>query len=226
MIVILALLLAVAVAAPLPAIAAESAVVIPAPAVDDPKAAGPLQTAVIAGGCFWGVQGVYEHVRGVRQVLSGYAGGDKATAEYEVVSRGRTGHAESVEIRFDPKELSYGDILRIFFSVVHDPTQLNRQGPDSGTQYRSNIFYASESQKTIAQAYIAQLDRAKLFGRAIVTRVDPLKAFYPAEDYHQDFLERNPSHPYIVINDLPKIDNLRKIFPAVYREPPITARGN
>jgi peptide-methionine (S)-S-oxide reductase len=226
MIVILALLLAVAVAAPLPAIAAESAVVIPAPAVDDPKAAGPLQTAVLAGGCFWGVQGVYEHVRGVRQVLSGYAGGDKATAEYEVVSRGRTGHAESVEIHFDPKELSYGEILRIFFSVVHDPTQLNRQGPDSGTQYRSNIFYASESQKTIAQAYIAQLDRAKLFGRAIVTRVDPLKAFYPAEDYHQDFLQRNPGHPYIVINDLPKIDNLRKIFPAVYREPPITARGN
>ena len=226
MIVIVAVLLAAVVAAPLPARAAESAVVIPAPAVDDPKAAGPLQTAVLAGGCFWGVQGVYEHVRGVRQVLSGYSGGDKATAEYEVVSRGQTGHAESVEIRFDPKELSYGEILRIYFSVVHDPTQLNRQGPDSGTQYRSNIFYTSESQKKIAQAYIAQLDRAKVFGRAIVTRVDPLEAFYPAEDYHQDFLERNPDHPYIVINDLPKIDNLRKIFPAVYREPPITARGN
>ncbi|HET8533812.1 MAG TPA: peptide-methionine (S)-S-oxide reductase MsrA [Methylomirabilota bacterium] len=226
MIVIVAVLLAAVVAAPLPAMAAESAVVIPAPAVDDPRAAGPLQTAVLAGGCFWGVQGVYEHVRGVRQVLSGYSGGDKATAEYEVVSRGQTGHAESVEIRFDPKELSYGEILRIYFSVVHDPTQLNRQGPDSGTQYRSNIFYTSESQKKIAQAYIAQLDRAKVFGRAIVTRVDPLKAFYPAEDYHQDFLERNPDHPYIVINDLPKIDNLRKIFPAVYREPPITARGN
>lgn len=226
MIVIVAVLLAAVVAAPLPARAAESAVVIPAPAVDDPRAAGPLQTAVLAGGCFWGVQGVYEHVRGVRQVLSGYSGGDKATAEYEVVSRGQTGHAESVEIRFDPKELSYGEILRIYFSVVHDPTQLNRQGPDSGTQYRSNIFYTSESQKKIAQAYIAQLDRAKVFGRAIVTRVDPLKAFYPAEDYHQDFLERNPDHPYIVINDLPKIDNLRKIFPAVYREPPITARGN
>jgi peptide-methionine (S)-S-oxide reductase len=226
MIVILAVLLAAAVAAPRPATAAESAVVIPAPAVDDPKAAGPVQTAVLAGGCFWGVQGVYEHVRGVRQVLSGYAGGDKATAEYEVVSRGRTGHAESVEIRFDPKEVSYGEILRIYFSVVHDPTQLNRQGPDSGPQYRSNIFYVGESQKTIAQAYIAQLDRAKVFGRAVVTRVDPLKAFYPAEDYHQDFLQRNPGHPYIVINDLPKIDNLRKLFPAVYREPPITARGN
>ena len=226
MIVILAVLLAAAVAAPRSATAVESAVAIPAPAVDDPKAAGPLQTAVLAGGCFWGVQGVYEHVRGVRQVLSGYAGGDKATAEYEVVSRGRTGHAESVEIRFDPKEVSYGEILRIYFSVVHDPTQLNRQGPDSGPQYRSNIFYVGESQKTIAQAYIAQLDRAKVFGRAIVTRVDPLKAFYPAEDYHQDFLQRNPGHPYIAINDLPKIDNLRKLFPAVYREPPITARGN
>jgi len=226
MIVILAVLLAVAVAAPRPAMAAEPAVVIPAPTVDDPRAAGPLQTAVLAGGCFWGVQGVYEHVRGVRQVLSGYAGGDRATAEYEVVSRGGTGHAESVEIRFDPKELSYGEILRIYFSVVHDPTQLDRQGPDSGTQYRSNIFYVGESQKTIAQAYIAQLERAKVFGHAIATRVDPLKAFYPAEDYHQDFLQQNPDHPYIVINDLPKIDNLRKLFPAVYRERPITARGN
>ena len=226
MIVILAVLLAVAVAAPPPAVAAESAVVIPAPPVDDPRAAGPLQTAVLAGGCFWGVQGVYQHVRGVRQVLSGYSGGDKATAEYEAVSRGRTGHAESVEIRFDPKEVSYGEILRIYFSVVHDPTQLDRQGPDSGPQYRSNIFYASASQQAIARAYIAQLDRAKVFGRAIVTRVDPLKAFYPAEDYHQDFLQRNPDHPYIVINDLPKIDNLRKIFPAVYRERPITARSN
>jgi peptide-methionine (S)-S-oxide reductase len=226
MIVILAVLLAVAVAAPPSAMAAEPAVVIPAPAVDDPRAAAPLQTAVLAGGCFWGVQGVYEHVRGVRQVLSGYSGGDRATAEYEAVSRGRTGHAESVEIRFDPKEVSYGEILRIYFSVVHDPTQLDRQGPDSGPQYRSNIFYVGESQKTIAQAYIAQLDRARVFGRAIVTRVDPLKAFYPAEDYHQDFLQRNPDHPYIVINDLPKIDNLRKLFPTVYRERPITARGN
>ncbi len=226
MIVILAVLLAVAVAPPRPAMAAEPAVVIPAPAVDDPRAAGPLQTAVLAGGCFWGVQGVYEHVRGVRQVLSGYAGGDKATAEYEMVSRGGTGHAESVEIRFDPKELSYGEILRIYFSVVHDPTQLDRQGPDSGTQYRSNIFYVGESQRTIAQAYIAQLERAEGVRTRDRHRVDPLKAFYPAEDYHQDFLQQNPDHPYIVINDLPKIDNLRKIFPAVYRERPITARGN
>jgi peptide-methionine (S)-S-oxide reductase len=225
-IVIASLLLAALVGAPLPATAAEPAVVIPAPALDDARAAGPLQTAVLAGGCFWGVQGVYEHVRGVKQVLSGYSGGSKATAEYEVVSRGRTGHAESVQIRFDPKEISYGEILRIYFSVVHDPTQLDQQGPDSGPQYRSNIFYASSAQRKIAQAYIVQLDQAKVFERPIVTRLDPLKAFYPAEEYHQDFLQHNPNHPYIVINDLPKIDNLRKIFPTYFREPPISAKGN
>jgi peptide-methionine (S)-S-oxide reductase len=225
-IVIASLLLAALIGAPLPATAAEPAVVIPAPALDDARAAGPLQTAVLAGGCFWGVQGVYEHVRGVKQVLSGYSGGSKATAEYEVVSRGRTGHAESVQIRFDPKEISYGEILRIYFSVVHDPTQLDQQGPDSGPQYRSNIFYATSAQRKIAQAYIVQLDQAKVFERPIVTRVDPLKAFYPAEEYHQDFLQHNPNHPYIVINDLPKIDNLRKIFPTYFREPPISAKGN
>jgi len=224
--VIASLLLAALIGAPLPATAAEPAVVIPAPALDDARAAGPLQTAVLAGGCFWGVQGVYEHVRGVKQVLSGYSGGSKATAEYEVVSRGRTGHAESVQIRFDPKEISYGEILRIYFSVVHDPTQLDQQGPDSGPQYRSNIFYASSAQRKIAQAYIVQLDQAKVFERPIVTRLDPLKAFYPAEEYHQDFLQHNPNHPYIVINDLPKIDNLRKIFPTYFREPPISAKGN
>ncbi len=223
--VVMAALLAGLVGAPAPAAAAESAVVIPAPALDTPKAAGPLQTAVLAGGCFWGVQGVYEHVRGVRQVLSGYSGGDRATADYETVSRGGTGHAESVEIRFDPTQISYGEILRIYFSVVHDPTQLDRQGPDSGTQYRSSIFYASESQRKIAQAYIAQLERAKAFRHPIVTRVDPLRGFYAAEDYHQDFLQRNPDHPYIVINDLPKIENLRRVFPASYREPPITVTG-
>jgi peptide-methionine (S)-S-oxide reductase len=225
-IVIASLLLAALVGASVPATAAEPAVVIPAPALDDARAAGPLQTAVLAGGCFWGVQGVYEHVRGVKQVLSGYSGGSKATAEYEVVSRGRTGHAESVQIRFDPKEISYGEILRIYFSVVHDPTQLDQQGPDSGPQYRSNIFYASSTQRKIAQAYIVQLDQAKVFERPIVTRLDPLKAFYPAEEYHQDFLQHNPNHPYIVINDLPKIDNLRKIFPTYFREPPISAKGN
>jgi peptide-methionine (S)-S-oxide reductase len=208
--------------APGPARAAEEAVVIPAPALDNQKVSGPLQTAVIAGGCFWGVQGVYQHVRGVRAVLSGYAGGTKATAEYEAVSRGGTGHAESVEIRFDPKELSYGEILQIYFSVVHDPTQLNRQGPDTGTQYRSSIFYADEMQMKIAQSYIAQLDKAKVFPAAIVTRVDPLTAFYRAEAYHQDFLVKNPRYPYIVFNDLPKIENLRRVFPGRYREEPIT----
>ena len=188
-----AVLLGALVGAPSPAAAADSAVVIPAPAVNDVKAAGPVQTAVLAGGCFWGVQGLYEHVRGVRQVLSGYAGGDKATATYEAVSAGRTRHAESVQIRFDPKEISYGEILQIFFSVVHDPTQLDYQGPDSGPQYRSNIFYAGGSQRKIAEAYIAQLGQAKVFGRDIVTRVDPLKAFYPAEEYHQQYLQKNPN---------------------------------
>jgi peptide-methionine (S)-S-oxide reductase len=202
--------------------AEEQAVALPAPAVDNPKVAGPVQTAVIAGGCFWGVQGVYQHVRGVQRALSGYAGGSKATADYEAVSRGGTGHAESVEIRFDPKELSYGEILQIFFSVVHDPTQLDRQGPDTGSQYRSNVFYADEAQRRIAQAYIVQLEKAKLFGRPIVTRVDALTAFYPAEAYHQDFLVKNPRYPYIVINDLPKVENLRKLFSARYREPAVT----
>lgn len=206
--------------------AAEKPVVIPAPADDSPKAAGPLQKAVLSGGCFWGVQGVYQHVRGVRQVLSGYSGGEKSTAEYEVVSTGRTGHAESVQIVFDPKEISYGEILQIFFSVVHDPTQLNRQGPDTGTQYRSNIFYADESQKKIAEEYIAQLNKTQLFHKTIVTRVDPLKAFYPAEGYHQDFLVNNPDNPYIEYNDLPKIDNLKKVFPEIYQPKPVTVRGS
>jgi peptide-methionine (S)-S-oxide reductase len=205
--------------------AAEEAVAVPAPLLDNPKAPGPPQTAVIAGGCFWGVQGVYQHVRGVRQVLSGYSGGTRATADYETVSRGDTGHAESVEIRFDPHELSYGEILQIFFSVAHDPTQLDRQGPDVGTQYRSSIFYADESQKRIAEAYIAQLDRAKVFRRPIVTRVERLTGFYAAEDYHQDFLIKNPRYPYIVINDLPKIENLKRVFAARYREQPVTVQS-
>lgn len=206
--------------------AAEKPVVIPAPSADNPKAAGPLQKAVLSGGCFWGVQGVYQHVHGVRQVLSGYSGGEKATAQYEVVSSGRTGHAESVQIIFDPKEVSYGEILQVYFSVVHDPTQLNRQGPDTGTQYRSNIFFADESQKKIAEAYIAQLNEAKVFRKPIVTRVDPLKAFYPAEGYHQDFLINNPDNPYIEVNDLPKIDNLKKVFPGIYQATPVTVRGS
>ena len=221
---LLALAMTLWVLVPSPALAAERAVVLPAPALDNPKTGASTQTAVLAGGCFWGVQGVYQHVRGVQKVLSGYSGGTKATADYETISRGDTGHAESVEIRFDPRELSYGEILQIYFSVVHDPTQLNRQGPDMGTQYRSNIFFVDESQKRIAQAYIAQLDKAKLFPRAIVTRVDPLSAFYMAEAYHQDFLLNNPSYPYIVIHDLPKIDNLKRVFPARYREQAITSK--
>ena len=202
--------------------AAESPVIITTPAVDNPKAAGSLQTAVLAGGCFWGVQGAYEHVRGVRKVMSGYAGGDKATAHYQIVGSGRTGNAESVQITFDPAEVSYGELLRIFFSVIHDPTQLNRQGPDSGTQYRSAIFYGDESQKKVAESYIGQLNAAKVFRKPIVTSVDPLKGFYSAEDYHQDFLIHNPTYPYIVYNDLPKIENLKRVFPEYYRGQPVT----
>jgi peptide-methionine (S)-S-oxide reductase len=197
---------------------AEPAVLVPAARVDSKKAPGDLQTAVLAGGCFWGVEGVFEHVRGVRKVLSGYAGGEKSTAEYHTVGSGQTGHAESVKVTFDPKEISYGEILRIFFSVAHDPTQLNRQGPDTGTQYRSAIFYADDAQRDIAKAYIGQLNGSGVFQRAIVTRVDPLEGFYPAESYHQDFIARNPKYPYVVINDLPKIQNLKQEFPDMYRE--------
>jgi peptide-methionine (S)-S-oxide reductase len=211
---------------PARATGAEPVALVPAPALDNPKVAAAVQTAVIAGGCFWGVQGVYQHVRGVQRVLSGYAGGTRATAGYEAVSRGGTGHAESVEIRFDPKELSYGEILHVYFSVAHDPTQLNRQGPDTGPQYRSNIFYVDEAQRRIAMAYIAQLQQARAFARPIVTRVDPLNGFYPAEAYHQDFLIKNPTHPYIVINDLPKVENLERVFPARYRDRAVTVEGS
>jgi peptide-methionine (S)-S-oxide reductase len=197
---------------------AEAVVLAPVPRADNANAPGGLQTAVLAGGCFWGVEGVYEHVRGVRKVLSGYVGGEKSTAHYDEVSSGRTGHAESVEITFDPQEISYGEILRIFFSVAHDPTQLNRQGPDTGTQYRSAIFYTDDMQRDIAKGYIAQLNESGLFRRAIVTRVDPLEHFYPAESYHQDFIAKNPRYPYVVFNDLPKIRNLKQIFPDRYRE--------
>jgi peptide-methionine (S)-S-oxide reductase len=198
-----------------PLYGAESPVVIAPPVIDNPKVSGAPQTAVLAGGCFWGVQGVFEHVRGVKQVVSGYAGGEKSTAEYETVSSGTTGHAESVKITFDPAEISYGQILQIAFSVVHDPTQLNRQGPDTGTQYRSAIFYADETQKHIAEAYIRQLDQAHAYPRAIVTRVDPLKGFYPAEDYHQDYLFHHPTAPYIAYNDMPKVENFKQLFPAL-----------
>ena len=200
----------------------ESAVLVPAPALDEPLAAGNLQTAVLAGGCFWGVHGVFQHVKGVHRVLSGYAGGTAETATYDQVSTGATGHAESVEITFDPAQISYGEILRIFFSVAHDPTQLNRQGPDLGPQYRSAIFFADDAQQRVAQAYIALLDKAGVFRRPIVTRVDALTRFYPAEAYHQDFLIHNPTYPYIVYNDLPKIANLKQLFPDRYREQPVT----
>lgn len=209
-----------------PARAAQLSVPVPAPALDNSKAAGPPQTAVLSGGCFWGVQAVFEHVRGVERVWAGYSGGQASTAEYEVVSTGTTGHAESVQITFDPREISYGQILRVFFSAALDPTELNRQGPDVGTQYRSEIFYANANQRQIALAYIAQLDRARVFSAPIVTRVDPLKGFYRAEGYHQDYLVHHPDDPYIVYNDIPKLENLRKLLPTMYRSQPVLVAAN
>lgn len=196
--------------------------VIPAPLLDSPTAGGKgLEKAVLAGGCFWGMQGMFEHVRGVTQVVAGYAGGEASTATYEMVSTETTGHAESVEITFDPRQVSYGELLRLYFSVAHDPTQLDRQGPDSGPSYRSEIFFVSPEQERVAKAYIAQLERAKTFARPIVTKVEPLRGFYPAEDYHQDFLVRNPRHAYIVVNDLPKIAALERLYPDAYRKDPV-----
>lgn len=189
----------------------------PDPKIDAPPAvAGGSQTAVFAGGCFWGVEAVFEHVRGITRVVSGYAGGRAETAQYERVSAGDTGHAESVRITYDPARVSYGQLLKVFFSVAHDPTELNRQGPDRGTQYRSAIFFANAEQKRVAEAYIAQLQAARAFSRPIVTQLSPLTAFYEAEAYHQDYLERNPNQPYIVINDLPKLANLQRQYPALY----------
>jgi peptide-methionine (S)-S-oxide reductase len=208
-----------------PLFGAEAPVIIAPPAVDNPKATGPMQTAVLAGGCFWGVQGVFEHVRGVRKVIAGYAGGERSTADYKRVGTGSTGHAESVKIIFDPAKISYGQILQIAFSVVHDPTQLNRQGPDVGTQYRSVIFYGDEDQKRIAQAYIAQLDQAHVFARSIVTQVDPLKGFYEAEGYHQDYLIHNPTNPYIARYDVPKVENFKRTFPELYSGQPVLAHN-
>lgn len=204
---------------------ADSPRTLPAAMVDNPKAAGGLQTAVLAGGCFWGTQGVFQHVKGVRQVISGYSGGEKAAAVYQIVGTGTTGHAESVQITFDPAEISYGEILRIFFSVAHDPTQLNRQGPDRGPQYRSAIFYSDAAQQKVAEAYIDQLGKSGMFMEPIVTRLEPLKAFYPAEAYHQDYLIQHPDQPYIVYNDLPKVRNLKKLFPEFYRQTPVTVAG-
>ena len=202
--------------------AAEPAVPVPPPAVDLPAAPGhALQTAVLAGGCFWGVQGVFQHVAGVKAAVSGYAGGAAGTATYPQVGSGTTGHAESVRIVYDPATVSYGRLLQIYFSVAHDPTELDRQGPDTGPQYRSTIFAADAGQARVAHAYIDQINRARTFGRPLATTVEPLKAFYPAEAYHQDFLTLNPQHPYIVFNDLPKIDHLKHLFPALYRAEPV-----
>jgi len=216
--------LAIAALAVAPSSAAEDAVVIPPPAADVPPTDG-LQTAVVAGGCFWGVQGVFQHTAGVASATSGYAGGSKMTATYEQVSTGSTGHAESVQIKYDPTKISYGKILQIFFSVVHDPTQLNRQGPDSGTQYRSAIFTTSEEQKKVADAYIAQLNAAKVYSKPIVTKVGALESFFPAEAYHQDYLTLHPNQPYIAYNDLPKVENLKKIFAENYIEKPTLVRS-
>ena len=200
--------------------AAESAVKIPAPAVDPTASDTGTQSVVFAGGCFWGVQGVFQRVNGVIQAVSGYSGGAEKTAQYEMVSTGLTGHAESVKITYDPKKVSYGTLLQIYFSVAHDPTQLNRQDPDSGPQYRSAVFYADPAQKETTEKYIAQLDAAKVYPKKIVTQVVPLAAFYPAEDYHQDFLTRNPTQGYIARFDIPKVANLKQMFPQQFRAEP------
>lgn len=191
----------------------------PKPALDQPVATTKgKEVAVISGGCFWGIQAVYEHTKGVISATSGYAGGTAETAQYEIVSTGKTDHAESVKIVFDPSQITYGQILMIFFSVAHNPTELNKQGPDWGTQYRSSIFYANSEQKKIAEAYIQQLNAAKVYSSKIMTQVVPLNGFFPAEGYHQDYLKHHPDNPYIVINDLPKLQNLKKEFPELYRE--------
>ncbi|HEV2720119.1 MAG TPA: peptide-methionine (S)-S-oxide reductase MsrA [Thermoanaerobaculia bacterium] len=189
---------------------------IPAPAVDA-AALAKSEVAVLAGGCFWGMQGMFEHVRGVTKVVAGYSGGEKATAHYEMGGTETTGHAESVEITFDPKQVTYGQLLQLYFSVAHDPTQLDRQGPDSGPSYRSEIFFSSPAQERVARAYVKQLNDAKVFSRPIATKIEPLKAFYPAEGYHQDYLIHHPSQPYIVFNDLPKIDALKRVYPERFR---------
>jgi peptide-methionine (S)-S-oxide reductase len=205
---------------------AEQAVRIPAPVQDEKAAGAHTETAVFAGGCFWGVQGVYEHVKGVKQVASGYTGGAANTAQYETVSEGDTGHAESVQITYDPTQITYGRLLQIFFSVAHNPTQLNYQGPDHGTQYRSAVFPQNAEQRGIAQAYIAQLNGAKVFSAPIVTKVEDFKGFYPAEQYHQNYLVLHPDSPYIAINDLPKIGFLKQMFPNLYRNDPVLLKAS
>ena len=204
----------------LPSMSAEKAVPIPPPAVKEAAAPAASERIVLAGGCFWGVQGVFQHVKGVTQALSGYAGGDRAGPSYAQVSTGTTGHAESVEIDFNPREVDLGTLLQIYFSVAHNPTELNYQGPDEGTQYRSEIFTTTAEQAKVATAYIKQLDAARAFGAPIVTRVEPLRAFYAAEGYHQNYLTLHPDSGYIAYNDLPKVENLKRMFPALYRETP------
>ena len=221
-----ALAVAVVTAVPLPDPFArtEPARVVPPPVSDLATDNSASQVAVFAGGCFWGVQGVYQHVTGVTSAVSGYAGGGKGSAHYDSVGRGDSGHAEAVRITYDPSQVSYGALLQIFFSVAHDPTQLNRQGPDVGTQYRSTIFPTDTRQADVAKAYIAQLNAAHAFDAPIVTTIEPDRAFYPAEDYHQDYLTLHPEQPYIAINDLPKIAGLKRLFPARYRETPVLVR--
>ncbi|MGI8853097.1 MAG: peptide-methionine (S)-S-oxide reductase MsrA [Methyloceanibacter sp.] len=199
---------------------AEEARVIPPPAIDE-KSQAKEEVAVIAGGCFWGVQGVFQHVKGVTNAVSGYAGGARKTAHYDMVGLGSTGHAEAVRITYDPRQISYGRLLQIYFSVAHDPTQLNRQGPDIGTQYRSAIFPEDVEQAKIAKTYIGELNRARTFDAAIVTKIEPDQTFYPAEAYHQDFMVLNPSYPYIVIHDKPKVESLKRLFPEQYRSEPV-----
>jgi peptide-methionine (S)-S-oxide reductase len=199
---------------------ADNARVLPAPAVDQ-RSTAPSETAVLAGGCFWGMQGVFEYVKGVTNVVAGYSGGGKGAAEYETVSTGTTGHAESVQITFDPRQVSYGQILRVYFSVAHDPTQRNRQGPDEGTQYRSEIFFNGPVQEKVARSYIAQLEKARAFSAPIATRVEPAKGFYRAEAYHQDYLIHHPESLYIQVNDLPKIDRLKRLYSQLYRDQPV-----
>jgi len=203
---------------------AAEAVLLPPPTLDESTQAR-SETAVFAGGCFWGVQGVFQHVKGVKNAVSGYAGGAANTAQYERVSDGNTGHAESVEVTFDPSQVSYGTLLQIYFSVAHNPTELNRQGPDTGTQYRSALFPQSAEQQKVAQAYIAQLDAAKSFSKPIVTKLETFNGFYPAEEEHQDFLTEHPTYPYIVINDLPKVAQLKQLYPERYQDQPVLVKA-
>jgi peptide-methionine (S)-S-oxide reductase len=207
--------------------AAEPAVAIPPAALDEAVPAGVgAQTVVVAGGCFWGMQAVYEHTKGVTLAVSGYSGGSKETAHYQMVGTERTGHAESVSVTYDPRQITLGKILQIYFSVAHNPTELNYQGPDSGTSYRSAIFYANDEQKKVAAAYVEQLDKAHAFNAPVVTKLEPLSGFYPAEDYHQDFAVVHPTYPYIVFNDLPKVENLKRMFPDYYRDTPVTVMAS